>query len=120
MPFVLAVGESIPRLSFVLDDLRNVDDEALERRALGVVPTLTLCALRNARSPAALAQSLSRPSAVTLTAQRRNSERARQERLCRRRAIAQVDPDPCTAGFFGFEGDAAAVGLDDLARDRQA
>jgi hypothetical protein len=50
----------IPRLSFVLDDLSNVSDGELERRALGLVPTLTLWALRDARSPAALTQSLRR------------------------------------------------------------
>jgi len=52
--------ELIPRLSFVLDDLSHVTDEVLERRALGLIPTLTLWALRDARSPARRKRSLGR------------------------------------------------------------
>jgi flagellar biosynthesis/type III secretory pathway protein FliH len=48
----------IPRLSFVLDDLGKVTDEELERRALGLLPTLTLWAFRDVRNPARLARSL--------------------------------------------------------------
>jgi hypothetical protein len=42
--------ELVPRLSFVLDDLSQVSDEALEKRALGLLPLLTLWALRDARN----------------------------------------------------------------------
>jgi len=52
------IEELIPRLSFVLDDLSSVTDEELERRALGLVPTLTLWALRDVRNPVRLAESL--------------------------------------------------------------
>jgi len=48
----------IPRLGFVLDDISHLSDEALADRALGVVPALTLWALRDARSPTRLVQSL--------------------------------------------------------------
>ncbi|HKY35150.1 MAG TPA: Rpn family recombination-promoting nuclease/putative transposase [Polyangiaceae bacterium] len=51
-------AELIPRLSFVLDDLSHLTDEELEGRALGLVPVLTLWALRDARSPERLAKSL--------------------------------------------------------------
>ena len=54
------LGELIPRLRFVLDDLRHVTDEELERRALGLLPTLTLWLFRDARSPTRLARSLGR------------------------------------------------------------
>jgi hypothetical protein len=47
----------IPRLGFVLDDISQLSDEALEARALGLVPALTLWALRDARSPTRLVQS---------------------------------------------------------------
>jgi predicted transposase/invertase (TIGR01784 family) len=52
--------ELIPRLGFVLDDLTHVTDEELERRALGLLPLLTLWALHDARSPERLARSLRR------------------------------------------------------------
>jgi predicted transposase/invertase (TIGR01784 family) len=52
------LSELIPRLRFVLDDLRHITDEELERRALGLLPTLTLWLFRDARSPTRLAQSL--------------------------------------------------------------
>jgi predicted transposase/invertase (TIGR01784 family) len=54
------LSELIPRLSFVLDDLRHVTDEELERRALGLVPTLTLWAFRDVRNPVRLKRSLRR------------------------------------------------------------
>ena len=54
------LSELIPRLSFVLDDLSRVTDEELEQRALGLLPLLTLWALRDARSPDRLAGSLGR------------------------------------------------------------
>jgi hypothetical protein len=44
----------IPRLSFVLDDISRLSDEALAERALGLVPALTLWAFRDARNPARL------------------------------------------------------------------
>jgi len=53
-----ALHELIPRLSFVLDDLSELPDEVLESRALGLVPSLTLWALRDARNPARLLQSI--------------------------------------------------------------
>lgn len=40
----------IPRLSFVLDDLSGLSDEALEARQLALEPLLALWALRDARS----------------------------------------------------------------------
>jgi hypothetical protein len=40
----------IPRLSFVLDDLSGLSDEALEARQLTLEPLLALWALRDARS----------------------------------------------------------------------
>jgi len=49
--------EVIPRLGFVLDDLSGLPDEQLEGRALGLVPALTLWALRDARSPTRLVRS---------------------------------------------------------------
>ena len=52
------VDELIPRLSFVLDDLSKVSDAELGTRALGLVPLLTLWALRDARSPERLVQSV--------------------------------------------------------------
>jgi hypothetical protein len=51
------LAEFIPRLSFVLDDLSHLTDDALERRMLGLVARLTLWLLRDARSPARLAKS---------------------------------------------------------------
>jgi len=52
------LSELIPRLRFVLDDLSHVTDEDLERRALGLVPKLTLWAFRDVRNPARLSRSL--------------------------------------------------------------
>jgi predicted transposase YdaD len=51
------ISDLIPRLSFVLDDLSRVTDTELEERALGLLPTLTLWVLRDARSPARLSRS---------------------------------------------------------------
>ena len=51
------ISELIPRLSFVLDDLSNLTDDELERRALGLLPALSLWALRDARNQARLARS---------------------------------------------------------------
>jgi hypothetical protein len=56
----IGISDLIPRLSFVLDDLSHVSDEELERRALGLVPTLTLWAFRDVRNPDRLARSLQR------------------------------------------------------------
>jgi len=52
------VGHLVPRLSFVLDDLSHVSDAELESRVLGLVPALTLWALRNARTPERLERSI--------------------------------------------------------------
>jgi predicted transposase/invertase (TIGR01784 family) len=52
------IAELIPRLSFVLDDLSQITDEQLESRALGLLPALSLWALRDARNPVRLVQSL--------------------------------------------------------------
>ena len=52
------VQHLIPRLGFVLDDLSRVPDKDLEARALGLVPALTLWALRDSRNPTRLVQSV--------------------------------------------------------------
>lgn len=52
------VSELIPRLSFVLDDLTEVSDEALEARQLALEPLLALWALRDARSQARLERAI--------------------------------------------------------------
>lgn len=52
-PELVAVPELtplIPRLSFLLDDISQLSDEALRERALNLVTTLTLWAMRDARS----------------------------------------------------------------------
>jgi len=54
------LSELIPRLRFLLDDLNHVTDDELEQRALGLLPTLTLWLLRDARSPARFTRSLGR------------------------------------------------------------
>ena len=54
------ISELIPRLGFVLDDLSQVSDEELAARALGLLPLLTLWALRDARSPERLERSFAR------------------------------------------------------------
>jgi predicted transposase/invertase (TIGR01784 family) len=54
------LGELVPRFSFLLDDISRLPDEALWGRALGLVPSLTLWALRDAREPARLLASLPR------------------------------------------------------------
>lgn len=53
------LASCVPRLSFVLDDISLVDDETLRARALGLVPTITLWALRDARQPGRIQRSLS-------------------------------------------------------------
>ena len=47
-----------PNLRFVLDDISELSDEALRARALGSFPTLALWALRDARSPGRLLQTM--------------------------------------------------------------
>jgi hypothetical protein len=42
-----AVAAYVPRLSFVSDDISHLSDDALAQRALGLLPTLTLWALRD-------------------------------------------------------------------------
>jgi predicted transposase/invertase (TIGR01784 family) len=54
------VARHVPRLSFVLDDISQLSDDALAERALGLLPTLTLWALRDARRPRAFERSLAR------------------------------------------------------------
>jgi predicted transposase/invertase (TIGR01784 family) len=58
------LSEFVPRLRFVLDDLRHVTDEELLRRALGLLPTLALWLLRDARNPTRFAHSLGRWTAT--------------------------------------------------------
>jgi hypothetical protein len=53
-----AVAPFVPRLSFVLDDISHLTDVDLGRRAMALVPTLTLWALRDSRSPERLLRSL--------------------------------------------------------------
>jgi hypothetical protein len=60
-PTILA---SVPRLGFVLDDISHLSDDQLAARALGMLPTLTLWALRDARRPRAARRSLSRWASV--------------------------------------------------------
>jgi hypothetical protein len=48
----------IPRLTFVLDDISRLTDEALRKRTLTLVSTLTLWALRDARDPDRLLRTL--------------------------------------------------------------
>ncbi len=55
-----AVAPFVPQLRFVLDDISGLTDDELSARALGLVPTLTLWALRDARSPARFRASLLR------------------------------------------------------------
>src|SRR5688572_15274619 len=50
----------VPSFSFVLDDISHLSDDDLTERALGLVPTLTLWALRDARQPGRIATSLPR------------------------------------------------------------
>ena len=52
-----AVAHLVPRLEFVLDDLSRLTDQQLESRALGLLPGLTLWALRDARNPDRLVSS---------------------------------------------------------------
>ena len=61
------LSDLVPRLSFILDDLSHVTDDELERRALGLVPVLTLWALRDARNPTRLSMSLGRWAATMAT-----------------------------------------------------
>ena len=48
----------LPRLSFVLDDISHLSDDQLKARALGLFPSLTLWALRDARDAKKLAVSM--------------------------------------------------------------
>jgi predicted transposase YdaD len=50
----------VPRFSFLLDDISHLSDEDLRARALGLLPTITLWALRDARHPGRIQSSLSR------------------------------------------------------------
>lgn len=56
--------ERVPRLGFVLDDISHLSDDQLAARALGMLPTLTLWALRDARRPNAVRRSVSRWQSV--------------------------------------------------------
>lgn len=53
-----ALAQYVPKLRFLLDDISHMSDETLAARALGFVPTLTLWALRDARTPERLLRSL--------------------------------------------------------------
>jgi hypothetical protein len=46
-----ALAALLPQFRMVLDDLSQVDDDALQARALGAFPRLALWALRDARTP---------------------------------------------------------------------
>jgi predicted transposase/invertase (TIGR01784 family) len=59
-----AILESVPRLGFVLDDISHLSDDDLAARALGLLPTLVLWALRDARRPRAARRSLARWTSV--------------------------------------------------------
>jgi predicted transposase/invertase (TIGR01784 family) len=50
----------VPHLSFVLDDISHLSDDALLARALGMLPTLALWALRDGRNPERINVSLAR------------------------------------------------------------
>lgn len=52
------LGAFVPHLSFVLDDISHLSDEALRERALGMLPTLALWVLRDGRNPERLLASL--------------------------------------------------------------
>ena len=54
----------LPRISFVLDDISHVTDEELKARALGLLPTLALWALRDARKPGKIEKNLLRWTAI--------------------------------------------------------
>ncbi len=55
-----SIAPFVPQLRFVLDDISGLTDDELSARALGLVPTLTLWALRDARSPGRFRASLLR------------------------------------------------------------
>lgn len=55
-----SIAPHVPRLRFVLDDIRHLSDEDLAQRALGLLPTLALWALRDARRPRAIERSMAR------------------------------------------------------------
>ena len=54
------IAAHVPDFAFVLDDISHISDDDLTQRALGLVPTLTLWALRDARQPGRVAASLGR------------------------------------------------------------
>ena len=54
------LAELVPRFGFLLDDLSRLSDEALWDRAMGLLPSLTLWALRDGRDPKRLLASLAR------------------------------------------------------------
>ncbi|HEU4536776.1 MAG TPA: Rpn family recombination-promoting nuclease/putative transposase [Polyangiaceae bacterium] len=54
------LDELVPRFGFLLDDLSHQSDQALWDRAMGLVPSLTLWALRDGRDPKRLLASLTR------------------------------------------------------------
>lgn len=58
------IAVHIPRLSFVLDDISRLSDEELTLRALGLVPTLTLWALRDARHSGQVQRAIGRWSST--------------------------------------------------------
>jgi putative YhgA-like transposase len=54
------LAELVPRFGFLLDDLSRLSDEALWARTMGLLPSLTLWALRDGRDPKRLLVSLRR------------------------------------------------------------
>jgi predicted transposase/invertase (TIGR01784 family) len=58
------VARHVPRLDFLLDDISRISDDALARRALGALPTLTLWALRDARHVGRIERGLPRWQAL--------------------------------------------------------
>lgn len=52
------VATHVPRFEFLLDDISHLTDADLIARAHGLLPTLTLWALRDARNPGKIAKSL--------------------------------------------------------------
>jgi predicted transposase/invertase (TIGR01784 family) len=55
-----AVGEYVPRLRFLLDDISAEEDEALRARAMSAFARMVLWCLRHAREPETLVQRLGR------------------------------------------------------------
>jgi predicted transposase/invertase (TIGR01784 family) len=81
----------VPSFSFVLDDISHLSDDALIQRALGLVPTLTLWALRDARRPGRIASSL--PRWITLFRDLLRAETGREALITIFRYLSLVAED---------------------------